>query len=82
MTLPTYEEQFQQFPSELTEVFREARDAVAAVLSEEELTIWADAGLSIARRAGRSWEAAREYFKASPVMAKALPFANPRQWVY
>jgi len=76
VTLSTYEEEFQQFPSELMEAFREAKDAVTEVLSEEDVAIWADSGLSIARRAGRSWEAAKEYFKASPAMVKALPFAH------
>jgi hypothetical protein len=82
VTLSAYEEQFQQFPSELSEAFRGARDAVAEVLTEEEFKIWADSGLGIARRAGRSWEAAREYFKASPAMVQALPFAHFKQWVY
>ena len=82
MTISTYEEEFQQFPGELAEAFREAKDAVTEVLTEEEFTIWADSGLSIARRAGRSWEAAKEYFKASPAMVKALPFAHLKQWFY
>ena len=82
MTLTTYEEEFQQFPSELLGAYKKARDAVIEVLTEEEFTIWADSGLSIARRAGRSWEAAKEYFKASPAMVKALPFAHLKQWVY
>ena len=83
MTFPTYEEQIQSFPSELVTAFREARDVVAETLgSEEEFRAWADSGLTIARRAGRSWEAAKEYFRVSPVMLRALPFNHFQQWVY
>ncbi len=83
MTFPTYEEDIQTFPSELIAAFREAREAVAGVLtSEEEFRAWADSGLAIARRAGRSWEAAREYFRVSPDMVRALPFNHFQQWVY
>ena len=82
MPLSTYEEEFQKFPGDLTDAFREAWEAVAEVLTEEELAVWADSGLAIAQRAGRSWEAAKEYFKASPVMAQALPFVHLKQWGY
>ena len=83
MTFPTYEEQIQSFPSELVTAFREARDVVSETLSsEEDFRSWADSGLTIARRAGRSWEAAREYFRVSPVMLRALPFNHFQQWVY
>ena len=83
MTFPTYEEDIQTFPSELIAAFREARDSVAGTLtSEEEYRSWADSGLAIARRAGRSWEAAREYFRVSPDMVRALPFNHFQQWVY
>jgi nitric oxide reductase NorD protein len=82
VTLSTYEEKFQQFPSDLGDAFRVAKDAVVEILTEEEFTSWADSGLSIAQRAGRSWEAARDYFKASPAMVKVLPFSHLKQWVY
>ncbi len=83
MTFPTYEEEIQSFPSELTSAFREARDSVASTLaSEEEFRSWADSGLAIARRAGRSWEAAKEYFRVSPEMVRVLPFNHFQQWVY
>ena len=82
MNLSTYEEKFQQFPNELGDALSESWEAVAEVLSEEELETWADAGLTIAQWEGRSWEAAKEYFRASPTMVHALPFVHLKQWGY
>ena len=82
MTFPTYDNELQPFPGELAEAFRSVRGSVADALSPEDYAVWADSGLDIARRAGRSWEAAREYFKASPVMVRALPFSYFKQWVH
>jgi nitric oxide reductase NorD protein len=78
--LSTYEEKFQKFPKELTEAISEAWEAVANVLTEEEVEAWADSGLAIAQLEGRSWEAAKEYFKASPAMVQAIPFVHLKQW--
>lgn len=80
MDLSTYEEKFQQFPKELTEALSEAWESVAKVLTEEEVEAWADSGLTIAQLEGRSWEAAKEYFKASPAMVQAIPFVHLKQW--
>ncbi len=82
MTLSTYKEEFQKLPGEITEAFSEAWGALVEVLTEEELVTWADNGLSIAQRPGRSWEAAIEYFKASPFMVQHLPFIHLKQWGY
>jgi len=82
VTLSTYEEEFQKFPRELVDAYSEARESVVEVLTEEELTAWADSGLAIARLAGRSWEAASEYFKASRFMVQTLPFVHLKQWSY
>jgi nitric oxide reductase activation protein len=82
VTLSTYKEEFQRLPGEIAEAFSEAWDALVEVLTEEELVTWADNGLAIAQRPGRSWEAAIEYFKASPSMAQNLPFIHLKQWGY
>ncbi len=44
------------------------------VLNEEDLERWADAGVALASRSLRSWEAAVEYFRAGPAIAGMLPF--------
>ena len=46
------------------------------------MAAWVDWGLAIAQQAGRSWEAAREYFRASPAAVRALPFVHLKQWGY
>src|SRR5687768_14152525 len=44
------------------------------VLSETDLERWADAGVALASRSLRSWEAAIEYFRVGPAIAGMLPF--------
>ena len=82
VTLAGSEERFQRYPRELSEALRDAWDPVAKTLNDEEMAAWVDWGLAIAQQAGRSWEAAREFFKASPVAAQALPFVHLKQWGY
>ena len=82
MNLSIYDEAFKQFPKELTSAISDAHEAAAKVLTSEELETWTNSGLTIAQRAGRSWEAAKEYFKASPTMVQALPFVHLKQWSY
>ena len=82
VTLSSYEERFQRFPKELNEALRDAWEAVSETLTEEELAVWVDSGLTIAQQAGRSWEAAKEYFRASPAAVQALPFVHLKQWSY
>jgi hypothetical protein len=62
VTLDGSEERFQRYPKELTEALRESWDAVSRTLNDEEMAAWVDWGHAIAQQAGRSWEAAREYF--------------------
>ncbi len=82
VTLGESEAKFQRYPKELTEALREAWPPVSETLSDEEMAAWVDWGLAIAQQAGRSWEAAREYFRASPAAVRALPFVHLKQWGY
>ena len=82
VTLTETEEKFQRYPKDLSESLREAWTPVSNSLSDEEMVAWVDWGLAIAQQAGRSWEAAREYFRASPAAVRALPFVHLKQWGY
>ena len=82
VTLAETEEKFQRYPKDLTEALREAWTPVSESLSDEEMVAWVDWGLAISQQAGRSWEAAREYFRASPAAVQALPFVHLKQWGY
>ena len=66
-------------PSVLEE-FHRARAAITSAFNEDEVTLWAKEGLSIARQTVRSWEAAVEYFKAGPEVATVLAFPSFMQW--
>ena len=57
-----------------------AREKISSACNDEELVIWAKEGLTIANQTVRSWEAAVEYFRAGPEVAKFLPFPSFMQW--
>ncbi|MBI2855644.1 MAG: hypothetical protein HYX93_02220, partial [Chloroflexi bacterium] len=80
MSYPFYEEEFHPFPGELAQSFRLAQDPMGEWLNEEQFQAWVEAGLGIARRAGRSWEAAKDYFKASPAVVSLLHYAYFTLW--
>ena len=65
MSYPSYQEEFRTFPSELVDSFNGSREFAQTNMNEQQFGEWVDTGLTIARRAGRSWEAARDYFKVS-----------------
>jgi nitric oxide reductase NorD protein len=82
LAFPTYESELQPFPGEYAAAFREAQEAINGALTEEEFRSWADCGLRMAKRAGRSWQASREYFIASPALIHSLPFTYFMEWGY
>ena len=67
-------------PPAVLDGYRGARQAIGSVFNEEELALWAREGLTIASQTVRSWEAAAEYFRVSPHVAKHLPFPTFTQW--
>jgi hypothetical protein len=50
------------------------------VLAPGEAAEWAEEGLVLARQSWRSWEAATEYFRATPQTLPLLGFADFRRW--
>ena len=54
------------FGASLPDDFAAALTALEASLSAEELERWAQDGIALANASLRSWEAAAEYFRATP----------------
>ena len=66
----------QKLPPTVLEGFQRAREALSSAFNDEESMLWASEGITIASQTVRAWEAGVEYFKASPEVAKYLPFAG------
>ena len=74
------EEELQQFPSGVLQEFRRAYELLAADLPPQELALWGEQGIALARQTVRSWEAAAEYYRASPDVLPVLTFSNLFSW--
>lgn len=81
--LPRLEEidqELQQYPSAVAQEYRRAHELLSPLLDPQDLVVWAEQGASMARQTVRSWEAAADYFRASPEVLPQLTFANLFQW--
>jgi len=74
-------EALRAFPPALLQEFETANDKLAEMLSSAEQESWAQDGVSIARHSLRSWEAAGDYFRASPAMLDQLTYPRFRDWI-
>ncbi|MBM3926252.1 MAG: hypothetical protein FJ320_09785 [SAR202 cluster bacterium] len=70
----------EKLPVPLQEEYLKASAALKLAFKDDELTAWAKEGVDMATQTARSWEAALEYFKVSPEVAKFLPFSAFIQW--
>ena len=68
------------FGSSLPDDFSAAATAIEAQLSAEQLERWAMTGIQLANHSLRSWEAAAEYFRASPTLLATLDFEQVMAW--
>ena len=75
-----YEQTLSGYPVSLPRDFRQALAQIEGSLSEEELRQWAEDGAALARHSLRSWEAAGEYFRSSPLLIERMPFTLVRRW--
>ncbi len=78
--LSTFERQLATFAPSLPEDFRRAARELGSTLSADELKRWAEEGTTLAGHSLRSWEAAVEYFRASPQVLRILSFPAFEQW--
>ena len=67
-------------PSPVLMEYRQSRRILRKILDADELSLWANEGVTIASQSARSWEAGVEYFKTSPKVAEVLHFPSVVQW--
>ncbi|MFQ5860644.1 MAG: hypothetical protein ACE5IG_03730, partial [Dehalococcoidia bacterium] len=72
--------ELRRFPEPVLQEFRQALEHLDGVLHQEELPSWAAEGLALAQQTVRSWEAAVEYYRASPRVARLHSFSTLHQW--
>jgi hypothetical protein len=77
-----YEARLATLSPGLPKDLREAAPAVAKHLSNTEMCRWAEEGVALAGQSLRSWEAASEYFRASPEVVRLLPFDCLLRWAH
>ena len=78
--LSEIEGEIRKLPPAVLASLRGVEDRMNAIFNEDEMLLWAQEGLSIARQTGRSLEASTEYFKAGPEVARATSFSSFMQW--
>jgi len=75
-----YDQVLSGYPVSLPRDFRQALAELELRLTPAELREWAEDGAGLARHSLRSWEAAGEFFRASPMLVQRMPFATLRRW--
>ena len=75
-----FEKELAPFSTALAEEFRRSAEVACDLLEPEEVALWAEDGLELARGSWRSWEAASEYFRATPQLLPLMGFAALQQW--
>ena len=78
--LSELEREIGQLPAPVLEAFQQARDLTEPKLSDAELLAWAQCGVAIALLPVRSWDAASEYFRATPVVCEYLSATQLMDW--
>ena len=74
------EQRLRRYASTLPAEFRQAAQEVSPLLPEEQLRLWTEEGLALASHSLRSWEAASEFFRATPEVLRALGFPLFLRW--
>ncbi|MBM3933303.1 MAG: VWA domain-containing protein [SAR202 cluster bacterium] len=73
--------ELQKFPPVALEDFNAALSVLAVTMRKDQMDTWAECGLAIAQQSVRSWEAACQYFRASPRIFGQMPFNYFMKWV-
>ena len=68
------------YPPALLQEFEAASVHVERRLAGDALRTWAEQGLDVARESLRSWEAAAEYYRASPAVLDEIGFPRFTEW--
>ena len=78
--LESAREELRRYPLSVSEEFQTASQAMAAVLTPPQLEQWMQEGVNIAKQTVRSWEAASEFFRVSPLVFRGLAFDSLMEW--
>ena len=78
--LTPYYEALRRYPPVLSEAFEAALQDLNRLGDATLLVRWAEEGVRVAQRSARAWEAAAEYFRASPQALQALNFTQLLRW--
>ena len=80
LSMEQIETEFANFPAPVLEKYHRAVSNLTGRIADETLHQWAAEGLAISRKTVRSWEAAAEYFEASPAVQRQLPSGQFLRW--
>jgi hypothetical protein len=80
MEFSAFEQELKRFSKATADQFRASVKLLQGQLSDEELNNWAQEGIEIAKSSFRGWEAAGEYFKATPKVLDCLKFPELISW--
>ena len=73
--------QLRQFPAPVLEEFEKALTVMPATMTSTQIPVWAGAGVGIANQTVRSWEAAAQFYRASPKVFVHMPFNHFVAWI-
>ncbi len=79
-SLSSLEAELGQLSPAVLAQFQQAAPVARERLSPAEFQEWAGEGIAIARSSLRAWEAALEYFKATPEALETLPYPHFLSW--
>ena len=79
-TVEGVREALAQYPAPVVEEFDRASAVMPEKLAPAQFGSWAQSGLEIAQQTVRSWEAAAEYYKVSPIVVGFMPFNYFSKW--
>ena len=73
-------QELKKHPSALIAAYEAVRDEVEATLGPAPTLRWEQEGVRISQQGPRAWEAAAEYFKASPQVVQIIGFSQFERW--
>ncbi|MBI2886223.1 MAG: VWA domain-containing protein [Chloroflexi bacterium] len=79
--LHSWEQALLDFSLPVQDEYQKVAPAVRARLTQEEYEAWVQEGSRLGQKAFRAWQAAVEYFRASPAVLEAIPFRRLHGWV-
>ena len=74
-------EELEKHPAALIAAYEASRDAVIKTVGSASALRWAEEGVRLANLGPRAWEAATEYYKASPQVVDVIGFPQFERWV-